>query len=143
MRQKPYNFSHKKAFSLFEMMLFLAISGILLTQALPKLNFGQTPCLEQLKSKLLQANDAFLTLYSQKMMQFNAPFLIAPVLENLTQKINKHCFFEYKKSKLFAHIGSKTLSFEISPKDFQSKPKIYCSLSNALCRKFWQRTLKK
>lgn len=143
MRQKPFNFSHKKAFSLFEFILFLAIFSILLTQALPRFTFNEALCLQQLRIKLSKANDSFLHLYTQSILQSKSPQSIAPILGELTQPNKKNCFFEYKRNKLLARIGKKTLSFEISPKDFKSKPKIYCSLSNELCRMFWEKTLKK
>lgn len=142
MRKKLSNFSHKRAFSLFEFVLLLAIFALLLTQALPHFVLDETLCFHQLRIKLSKANDAFLHLYTQSILQSSQPSPIAPILKELTQK-DKNCFFEYKKGKLLAHIGTKILPFEISPKDFKSKPKIYCSLSNELCRIFWQKTLKK
>lgn len=143
MRKKPSNFSHKKAFSLFELLLFLGIFAILLTQALPRFTLNETLCFHQLRAKLAKANDAFLHLYTQSLLQSSQSHPIAPILEELTAQNNPNCFFEYKKGRLLARMGKKTLPFEISPKDFKSKPKIYCSLSNELCRMFWQKTLKK
>lgn len=143
MRKKSSNFSYKKAFTLFEFVLILAILSLLLTQAFPRFAFNENLCLHQLRIKLSKANDAFLHLYTQRILDSSQPHLIAPILEELTNAKDRDCFFEYKKEKLFGRIGKKTLLFEISPKGFKSKPKIYCSLSNELCRAFWQKTLKK
>lgn len=143
MRKKQSNFSHKRAFSLFEFILFLAIFAIILAQALPRFSLNETLCFNQLRIKLSKANDAFLHLYTQSILASSRPSSITPILEELTLQKDKNCFFEYKKGRLLARIGKKTLPFEISPKDLKTKPKIYCSLSNELCRVFWQKTLKK
>lgn len=142
MRKKSSNSSLRAGFSLFEILLVLAMIAIILASALPRFATHETLCLHELRAKLSKANHAFMRLYTQSILQSQKP-LIEPILQELTTQENQSCFFAYKKGKLSAKIGRQTLNFEIVPNDFRAKPKIYCSLSNALCRAFWQRTLKK
>lgn len=66
------------------------------------------------------------------------------IFSSLTQKEGgKNCYFQRSKNGLIAHIEGKKLGFIIAPSDLSYKPKIYCQLSNELCREFLGKTSKK
>lgn len=142
MRKKQSHFSHSSAFSLFELILVIFILAVLGYQALPRFWASESVCLYKLRNKLLKSNDALTLLYAKHVVSVQRVD-VSLILEDLTDRQDPHCFFEYRQDRLLAHIGRQTLGFVIDPKDFSSKPKIYCSLSNELCRSFWGKKLKK
>lgn len=61
----------------------------------------------------------------------------------LERKSRENCYFQKSSKGIEAKIEGKTLSFTLSPLDFSYKPKIYCQLTNELCREFLGKTSKK
>lgn len=61
----------------------------------------------------------------------------------LERKSGENCYFQRSTKGVNAKIEGKTLSFTLSPLDFSHKPKIYCQLTNELCREFLGKTSKK
>ncbi|WP_363322197.1 type II secretion system protein [uncultured Helicobacter sp.] len=144
MRVRPSLLSHTKGFSLIEMLLCVGILGILLWMALPRASsFSQKECLYTLRAKLLKAQDEFFAQYLQALMTQSAPQALDPILHQLARKEDPQCYFELKDSQLIAFVQGKRINFLIEPKDFSYKPKIYCQLSNSLCREFWGKEYKK
>lgn len=133
-----------RGFSLFEALLCIAILGILLYLALPKMSsFAQKECLYALRAKLLKAQDEFFALYSHALLTqepLQSPYKI---LASLEEKISPQCYFQVKNAQIIAFVYGKKLLFTLYPQDFSYKPKIYCSLSNEMCREFWGKEAKK
>ena len=142
MRINSSLFSLNKAFTLLELVIVLLILGALSYYAMPRFFVQESLCFYELKTKLFKANQDLMSLYMQKITQ-SKKIEIDAILHDLTKRDNPSCFFEYRKSRLIAHVGKKSLPFLISPQDFSTKPKIYCLVANDLCQKFWGKKLKK
>lgn len=140
MRVKPFH-SCSDAFSFLELLLIIGILAVFALFALPKMSVGKKPCIYELRAKLAVANTEFLKIYERSITQ-GSEIAYQGVIDRLSVPISSSCYFVYSK-KLVAYIEGEKLEFELLPKDFSSKPKIYCSLSSALCREFWGKTMKK
>ncbi|MCE3047641.1 hypothetical protein LW138_06100 [Helicobacter sp. faydin-H17] len=123
-------------------MIVIAILGIIAFCAFPRFFIQESLCLYHLRNRLQKANQEFLMHYARSITENQAP-KIDLVLQELTKRDDPRCYFELKDHRLVAHFDTKALEFVITPKDFSSKPKIYCQLSNQLCRNFWGKQLKK
>lgn len=147
MRAKDILSSQTRAFSLFELLICIGILGILLVFALPKVSdFSHQKCIFTLRERLQKAHDALLELYSSKALRGERVEReeINAIISLLTQRESgKNCYFQKNKNGVIAYIEGKKLSFLISPSDFSYKPKIYCQLSDELCRDFLGKTSKK
>lgn len=137
--------SQTKGFSLFELLICIGILGILLTIALPKVStFAHQRCLFELRENLQSTHHSLLELYSKEALGGEIKSEeIEKILTLLTQRKNPNCYFQRSKNGITANILGKKLNFVISPLDFSHKPKIYCQLSNQLCREFLGKTSKK
>lgn len=142
MKKRIFLFSLNRGFSLLELVIVIAILGIIAFHAFPRFLIQESLCLYQLRIRLQKANQEFLTYYARSITHNQTP-KIDLVLQELTKRDDPQCYFELKNHKLVAHFNTKVLEFAIAPKDFSSKPKIYCQLSNQLCRSFWGKHLKK
>lgn len=142
MRKKSSHFLTRGAFSLIELVSVILILGIISHHAFPRFFVQEHLCIQELRAKLSKANAEFTKLYEQSILQNKMPN-IQNILQDLTSSQNPSCVFKHTKQKLIAHIGNKTLSFAIDPKDFSTKPKVYCKLSDNLCQNFWGKKLKK
>lgn len=147
MRAKDILSSQTKAFSLFELLICVAILGILLLVALPKVsNFSHQKCIFTLREKLQKTHNTLLELYSTKILKGEGVQAreVEMILDTLTQREgNTNCYFQRSKNGFVANIEGKKLNFLITPNDLSYKPKIYCQLSNELCRDFLGKTSKK
>lgn len=138
--------SQTKGFSLFELLICIGILGILLAIALPRLtSFAHQRCIFELRERLQKAHHLFLELYSKQALREGgiSSEEIERIFELLVQKEGSNCYFQRSKNGLIANIEGRKLSFVITPSDFSYKPKIYCQLSNELCREFLGKTSKK
>ncbi len=142
MRISSSLFSLNRGFSLLELVVLIILLSFLSYHLIPRFFVQESLCIYELRAKLAKANQDLVSIYVQKVLQ-SKEVKIHQVLQDLTQRNNSSCFFDYRKNRLIAHIGKKSLPFLISPQDFSTKPKIYCSISNDLCRKFWAKKLKK
>lgn len=143
MRAKDILSSQTRAFSLFELLVCIAILSILLLIAIPKVtSFAYQRCLFELREKLNRAHYSLLELYSSKALRGESMGDLDGVFLALTQK-EGNCYFQRSSNGLVAYIEGKKLDFLISPIDFSTKPKIYCQLSNETCRDFLGKTSKK
>lgn len=147
MRAKDILSSQTRAFSLFELLTCVAILGILLIFALPKVsNFSHQKCIFTLREKLQKTHNALLELYSTKILKGEGVQAreVEMILDTLAQRGgNTNCYFQRNKNGFVANIEGKKLNFLITPNDLSYKPKIYCQLSNELCRDFLGKTSKK
>lgn len=87
-----------------------------------------------------------MELYSSKALRGESPTSseIDEVLSILLERSGgENCYFQRSTKGVNAKIEGKTLSFTLSPLDFSHKPKIYCQLTNELCREFLGKTSKK
>lgn len=147
MRAEDILSSQTRAFSLFELLICIGILGILLIFALPKASdFSHQKCIFTLRERLQTAHNALLELYSTKALEGKSVSRdeVEAILSSLTQREGaKNCYFQRSKNGLIAQIEGRKLSFVIAPNDLSYKPKIYCQLSNELCREFLGKTSKK
>lgn len=121
----------------------MAILSVLLLIAMPKMtSFAYQRCLFELRERLDRANHSLLEIYSSKALRGESVGDLDEVFSALTQK-EGNCYFQRSSNGLVAYIEGKKLSFFISPIDFSTKPKIYCQLSNEICRDFLGKTSKK
>lgn len=142
MRKNSSHFLTREAFSFIELLCVVAMLVIISYHAFPRFFVSESLCMYELRLRLQKANDEFLKLYTKQVIQNQKPDTQS-VFKELLQGKDPQCYFEYKKQRLVAHIGKNTLSFVIEPKNLAYKPKIYCHLSNELCRTFWGKKLKK
>lgn len=144
MRAKPSLLSLTKGFSLLEFVFCIGMLGILVFMAMPKTSsLAQKECLFTLRARLLKAQDEFFSLYSQALLTHSGVKNPQKVLLTLSEKENPQCYFQIRFPQIIANVHGKKLAFTLFPEDFSYKPKIYCSLSNAMCREFWGKEAKK
>ncbi|PAF49566.1 hypothetical protein BKH41_02565 [Helicobacter sp. 12S02232-10] len=139
--------SISKAFSLIEIVFGIVILGILVSVAIPRLSSDSKICELALSSKLgiLQSKISLLFTKAHLSDQKINRSEIFALLGALDKDGTNECFLRFNPQNLtiLAKSHSQATILRISPKDFSSNPKIFCELSNPLCKKINYKTKKK
>ncbi|PAF52360.1 prepilin-type N-terminal cleavage/methylation domain-containing protein [Helicobacter sp. 13S00477-4] len=136
--------SNSNAFSLIELVLAIVIFGIILSVAIPKLSSNEKICEIRLSSKIGVIQNELSRLFTQAFLSNKAINItkIHNLLYDIQKDNSNECFlkFDSKNGTIKAKSYSKMTTFEISPKDFSTNPKIFCNLSNSLCKRINHKT---
>lgn len=136
-----------RAFSVLELLLVVAIVGILGSLALQQYSYKESACVENLIQNLQNLQDDIAQYFTkQYLLQSRARMQLNDLMQSLMQNrqlSNPRCSILINNDKItMTSYGLKT-TFTLTPTTEFSAPKISCPLSNELCKKINHRLSKK
>lgn len=146
----PHALSIRGAFSSFELLCVVVIVAILASVGVRYLGqFSHKQCLLELKSRLYHTQNLLSNYYADSFLNANEPNplhsrqILHRLMEQTNSSSHPSCGFVLTQNDLEAHIKGQILKFIIDPPSLSINPRIYCNLSQPLCKEFSDRRLEK
>lgn len=134
------------AFSAFECLCVIIIFAILSSIGVRYLGYiADKQCILALKAKLNLTQSALSDYYARSFLTADSidTMYASSILMRLMQSPKPKCYFTVHTDSIIATVGTQNIHFYVQPATLAVNPRIFCELSQPLCKAFSDRILDK
>lgn len=139
-------YSKRAGFSAFELVCIIVIVAVIAGVGVRYLGYvAHKQCLLHLKAQLAHTQNALSAYYTESFIREDVinPTYAQNILHHLSLNAKSQCGFNVQGAQLIAVIGTQSVVFSIDPPNLVLNPKIFCKLSEPLCKELSDRILDK